>query len=350
MTLILRNIIKNFGKICAVDNISFKVEDGEFLTLLGPSGCGKTTILRIIAGLENLTSGQVFLDGTDISHKSPTKRDVSIMFQDYALFPHMSITENVAYGLRMRGVSKVERNKLSNKWLETMQLSGFGNRLPSELSGGQKQRAALARALITSPKILLLDEPLSALDANLRIRLREELRKIHSKVGTTFICVTHDQDEAMALSDRIAILKEGKIEQMGSPNKLYDEPKTEFVAEFFGKCALWPLNKKDGNTLLAGTNMECKVRNPSNLDKCKAVIRPEYLKIFSNGKKTQNSINAKVLDVLSKGSNNQVTVEFENGLILDLQIPRSQKLPPLSTYVQIKMLTTNLHSITSQLN
>ena len=167
MTLILRNIVKNFGKICAVDNISFKVEDGEFLTLLGPSGCGKTTILRIIAGLENLTSGQVFLDGTDISHKSPTKRDVSIMFQDYALFPHMSITENVAYGLRMRGVSKVERNKLSNKWLETMQLSGFGNRLPSELSGGQKQRAALARALITSPKILLLDEPLSALDANL---------------------------------------------------------------------------------------------------------------------------------------------------------------------------------------
>ena len=260
MTLILRNIVKNFGKVCAVDNISFEVEDGEFLTLLGPSGCGKTTILRIIAGLENLTRGQVLLDGTDISNESPTKRDVSIMFQDYALFPHMSITENVAYGLRMRGVSKVERNKLSNKWLETMQLSGFGNRLPSELSGGQKQRAALARALITSPKILLLDEPLSALDANLRVRLREELRKIHSKVGTTFICVTHDQEEAMALSDRIAILKEGKIEQMGSPNKLYDEPKTEFVAEFFGKCALWPLNKKDGNTLLAGTNMECKIR------------------------------------------------------------------------------------------
>ena len=281
MALILKNIVKNFGKICAVDNISFEVENGEFLTLLGPSGCGKTTILRIIAGLENLTSGQVFLDGTDISHESPTKRDVSIMFQDYALFPHMSITENVAYGLRMRGVSKVERSKLSNKWLETMQLSGFGNRLPSELSGGQKQRAALARALITSPKILLLDEPLSALDANLRVRLREELRKIHSIVGTTFICVTHDQEEAMALSDRIAILKEGKVEQMGSPNELYDEPKTEFVAEFFGKCALWPLNKKDGNTLLAGTNMKCRIKNASNLGKSKAVIRPEFLKIFT---------------------------------------------------------------------
>ncbi len=350
MALILKNIVKNFGKICAVDNISFEVENGEFLTLLGPSGCGKTTILRIIAGLENLTSGQVFLDGTDISHESPTKRDVSIMFQDYALFPHMSITENVAYGLRMRGVSKVERSKLSNKWLETMQLSGFGNRLPSELSGGQKQRAALARALITSPKILLLDEPLSALDANLRVRLREELRKIHSKIGTTFICVTHDQEEAMALSDRIAILKEGKVEQMGSPNELYDEPKTEFVAEFFGKCALWPLNKKDGNTLLAGTNMKCRIKNASNLGKSKAVIRPEFLKIFAKGKKTQNSINAKVLDVLSKGSNNQVTIEFENGLILDLQVPRSQKLPPLSSCVQIEMLTTNLHSITSQLN
>ena len=238
MTLILKNIVKNFGKICAVNNISFEVEDGEFLTLLGPSGCGKTTILRIIAGLENLTSGQVFLDGSDISHQSPTKRDVSIMFQDYALFPHMSITENVAYGLRMRGVSKFERNELSNKWLETMQLSGFGNRLPSELSGGQKQRVALARALITRPKILLLDEPLSALDANLKVRLREELRRIHSKIGTTFICVTHDQDEAMALSDRIAILKEGKIEQMGSPDTLYDEPNTEFVAEFFGEMRI----------------------------------------------------------------------------------------------------------------
>ena len=328
MALILKNIVKNFGKICAVDNISFEVENGEFLTLLGPSGCGKTTILRIIAGLENLTSGQVFLDGTDISHESPTKRDVSIMFQDYALFPHMSITENVAYGLRMRGVSKVERSKLSNKWLETMQLSDFGNRLPSELSGGQKQRAALARALITSPKILLLDEPLSALDANLRVRLREELRKIHSKIGTTFICVTHDQEEAMALSDRIAILKEGKVEQMGSPNELYDEPKTEFVAEFFGKCALWPLNKKDGNTLLAGTDMECNIRNGFSLGKCKAVIRPEFLKIFAKGKKTQNSINAKVLDVLSKGSNNQVTIEFENGLILDLQVPRLKNYHP----------------------
>ena len=150
-----------------------------------------------------------------------------------------------------------------------------------------KNRERPSRALITSPKILLLDEPLSALDANLRVRLREELRKIHSKIGTTFICVTHDQEEAMALSDRIAILKEGKLEQMGSPNELYDEPKTEFVAEFFGKCALWPLNKKDGNTLLAGTDMECNVRNGLSLGKSKAVIRPEFLKIFTKGKKTK---------------------------------------------------------------
>ena len=235
MSMSLKNIVKDFGKTRAVDNINLEIRNGEFLTLLGPSGCGKTTMLRIIAGLENVTSGNVFLNGKNITSDSPSKRDISIMFQDYALFPHMTINENVAYGLRMRGLRKKEREKIANQWLEVVQLPELSKRLPSELSGGQKQRVALARALITNPKILLLDEPLSALDANLRVTLREELRRIHKKVGTTFICVTHDQEEAMTLSDRIAILKDGKIEQIGQPNLLYDKPNTKFVAEFFGE-------------------------------------------------------------------------------------------------------------------
>ena len=347
MSMSLKNIVKDFGKTRAVDNINMEIRNGEFLTLLGPSGCGKTTMLRIIAGLENVTSGNVFLNGKNITSDSPSKRDISIMFQDYALFPHMTISENVAYGLRMRGLRKKEREKMANQWLEVVQLPELSKRLPSELSGGQKQRVALARALITNPKILLLDEPLSALDANLRVKLREELRRIHKKVGTTFICVTHDQEEAMTLSDRIAILKDGKIEQIGQPNILYDKPNTKFVAEFFGKCLLWPLKKSKNRILLENTNVECKIDNITELHKSKAVVRPEFLKIVAKESKANDTFKAKLLDILPKGSKNQATVEFQNGLILDIEVARSQVLPRLSEYVQIKLLHKTLHLINS---
>ena len=288
-----------------------------------------------------------FLNGKNITSDSPSKRDISIMFQDYALFPHMTINENVAYGLRMRGHRKKEREKIANQWLEVVQLPELSNRLPSELSGGQKQRVALARALITNPKILLLDEPLSALDRNLRVTLREELRRIHKKVGTTFICVTHDQEEAMALSDRIAILKDGKIEQIGQPNLLYDKPNTKFVAEFFGRCLLWPLKKAESRIVLENTNVECKVDNIAEFPKSKAVIRPEFLKIVAKEGKANETFKAKVLDVLPKGAKNQVTVEFQNGLIIDIEVARSQLLPGLSEYVQVKLLQKTLHLINS---
>jgi ABC-type Fe3+/spermidine/putrescine transport system ATPase subunit len=344
----LQNITKIFGKTLAVDDVSLEIENGEFLTLLGPSGCGKTTILRIIAGLENVTSGVVQLEDVDITNLNPTKRDISIMFQDYALFPHMTIIENVSYGLRMRGVGKTEREKQAAKWLETMQLSNTRNRFPSELSGGQRQRVALARALITNPKILLLDEPLSALDANLRIRLREELRKIHRQIGTTFICVTHDQEEAMALSDRIAILKDGQIEQIGTPNELYDKPASEFVANFFGKCALWPIIKSKKETeksLLEHTNLPCKTAIMPDSNTARAVIRPEFLEIAEQQITSKNQLKAKVLDILTKGTSNLITVEFENGLLLDIDVPRKYVLPDLSEHVYIKLTQNELHII-----
>ena len=344
----LQNITKIFGKTLAVDDVSLEIKNGEFLTLLGPSGCGKTTILRIIAGLENVTKGNVYLEDADITNLNPTKRDISIMFQDYALFPHMTIIENVSYGLRMRGVSKTAREKHAIEWLETMQLSNTQNRFPSELSGGQRQRVALARALITNPKILLLDEPLSALDANLRIRLREELRKIHKQVGTTFICVTHDQEEAMALSDRIAILKDGQIEQIGTPNELYDKPASEFVANFFGKCALWPIIKSKKDTkksLLEHTNLSCKSVIMPDSNVARAVIRPEFLEISEQQITSVNQLKAKVLDILTKGTSNLVTVEFENGLLLDIDVPRKYILPDLSEHVYINLTHDKLHII-----
>ena len=350
MSMKLKNIAKKFGKTIAVDDVSIEIKTGEFLTLLGTSGCGKTTILRIIAGLENVTSGHVFLEDDEITHLNPTKRDISIMFQDYALFPHMSICDNVSYGLRMRGIKKAERDKQAIDWLETMQLSSVQNRFPSELSGGQRQRVALARALITNPKILLLDEPLSALDANLRIRLREELRRIHKQVGTTFVCVTHDQEEAMALSDRIAILKDGQIEQIGTPNELYDKPASEFVANFFGNCALWPLKrdtKDKTKAFLVDTNVQFKTNIAKKSNEDYAVIRPEFLEISNDNKKTKNYLNGRVLDILTKGASNQVTVEFENKLVIDLNVPRKQKLPSINGNVQIKLLQSNLHSITN---
>ena len=344
----LQNITKIFGKTLAVDDVSLEIKNGEFLTLLGPSGCGKTTILRIIAGLENVTKGNVYLEDADITNLNPTKRDISIMFQDYALFPHMTIIENVSYGLRMRGVNKTAREKQAIEWLETMQLSNTKNRFPSELSGGQRQRVALARALITNPKILLLDEPLSALDANLRIRLREELRKIHKQVGTTFICVTHDQEEAMALSDRIAILKDGQIEQIGTPNELYDKPASEFVANFFGKCALWPIIKSKKDTkksLLEHTNLSCKSVIMPDSNVARAVIRPEFLEISEQQITSVNQLKAKVLDILTKGTSNLVTVEFENGLLLDIDVPRKYILPDLSEHVYINLTHDKLHII-----
>lgn len=232
----LREACKRFGSVTAVRPLSLRVEPGEFLTLLGPSGCGKTTLLRLIAGLEGVTSGAILVGGVDVTELPPHRRDTSIMFQDYALFPHKTLAENIGYGLKMRAVPRAERDMAAREWLERIGLAEMGERMPHQLSGGQRQRVALARSLIISPGVLLLDEPLGALDANLRKQLQGELKRLHREVGLTFIYVTHDQEEAITMSDRIAVMNDGAIEQLGPPHSIYDHPETEFVARFIGHC------------------------------------------------------------------------------------------------------------------
>lgn len=225
---------KNFGSTVAVENLDLEIRQGEFFSMLGPSGSGKTTVLRLIAGFESVSAGQVFLDGQDVTKSAPFDRDVNTVFQDYALFPHMNVIENVAYGLRVRGVGKTERLAAASEALATVQLSALAARKPSELSGGQRQRVALARAIVVRPKVLLLDEPLGALDLKLREQMQIELKDLQRKLGITFIFVTHDQEEALTLSDRVAVFNNGRIEQLGTPRQLYEEPASAFVAGFVG--------------------------------------------------------------------------------------------------------------------
>src|SRR5215216_5278945 len=226
------------GAIKAVDEVSLQIRDGEFFSMLGPSGSGKTTSLRMIAGFDRPTSGEILLDGRDVSDLPPYERDVNTVFQDYALFPHMTVGENVGYGLMIKRVEKSERQKRLDEMLDLVRLPGFGGRKPVQLSGGQRQRVALARALINHPKVLLLDEPLGALDLKLRQQMQVELKAIQKSVGITFIFVTHDQEEALTMSDRIAVFNEGKIEQVGSPAEIYERPASAFVAGFVGTSNL----------------------------------------------------------------------------------------------------------------
>jgi putative spermidine/putrescine transport system ATP-binding protein len=234
----LAGLTKVFGEVTAVDGIDLEVGDGEFFAMLGPSGSGKTTVLRMIAGFEQPTSGSVVLDGRDVTRDAPFERDVNTVFQDYALFPHMTVEQNVAYGLMVKKVPRARRLAQAREALATMRLDGFGDRKPSQLSGGQRQRVALARALVNRPRVLLLDEPLGALDLKLREQMQVELKAIQRDVGITFLFVTHDQEEALTMSDRIAVFNEGRIEQVGTAAEVYEHPATAFVAGFVGTSNL----------------------------------------------------------------------------------------------------------------
>ncbi len=230
----LEGVVKRFGDVVAVDGVDLDVREGEFFSMLGPSGSGKTTCLRMIAGFERPTAGRVLLGGVDVGEMPPYERDVNTVFQDYALFPHMTVAENVGYGLMVRKAPKSERAARAEEALEMVRLTGFGARKPAQLSGGQRQRVALARALVMRPRVLLLDEPLGALDLKLRQQMQIELKEIQQDVGLTFIYVTHDQDEALTMSDRLAVFNHGRVEQIGTPAEVYERPATGFVAGFVG--------------------------------------------------------------------------------------------------------------------
>ncbi len=281
----LDRVTKNFGDVVAVDDLSLDIERGEFFSMLGPSGCGKTTTLRMIAGFEDVTSGTVYLGDQDVTELQPYRRDVNTVFQNYALFPHLNVYENVAFGLRRRKVADAEIRRRVGEMLELVQLAGYDRRRTNQLSGGQQQRVALARALINHPKVLLLDEPLGALDLKLRKQMQLELKRIQEEVGITFIYVTHDQDEAMTMSNRIAVMRAGKIEQLGDPVALYEQPRTEFVAGFLGVSNLLDgkvVRRDDSFTeieLTNGTRVRALTDGWATDTPVRVGVRPEKLRL-----------------------------------------------------------------------
>jgi spermidine/putrescine ABC transporter ATP-binding subunit len=285
----IQNLSKHFGEVKAVDDVSFDIRRGEFFSLLGPSGCGKTTLMRIIAGFEEASMGDVFIDGQPMGEIPPHERPVNMVFQNYAIFPHLTVAQNIAFGLRKAKLPKKELTRRTEEALEMIKLSGYGPRGAHQLSGGQRQRVALARALIKKPKVLLLDEPLGALDKKLREQMQLELRALQKSVGITFIFVTHDQEEAMTMSDRIAVMNQGKALEIDSPSELYEHPKSHFVADFLGSMNFFhgSVSEIDGNTLLVDTKEVGRVRvshRPADVARGSAVvvaIRPENVRISS---------------------------------------------------------------------
>jgi spermidine/putrescine transport system ATP-binding protein len=298
----VENISKKYGNITAVDNVSFKIKEGEFFSMLGPSGCGKTTILRIIGGFIEQDSGTVIIDGADVKEIPPNKRDTSLVFQNLALFPHMNVEENIVYGLRKRKIPAVKIKEKMANMLSVVNLSGFEKRRTTEMSGGQQQRVALARSLIIEPKILLLDEPLASLDKKLRISMRTELKEIQRRTGTTFLYVTHDQSEALTMSDSMAIMNEGKIIQTGSPDFIYNKPTNSFVADFVGAGNFMQVSliSRKGTILSLKTlgddeiileNNDNDYFPPCNSNQLVFFIRPEKVKIDLSLQKEIKNVN-----------------------------------------------------------
>jgi putative spermidine/putrescine transport system ATP-binding protein len=313
------NVSRHFGEVKAVDETNLEIRDGEFFSMLGPSGSGKTTCLRMIAGFDRPTSGKIYLYGQDVSNLPPYERDVNTVFQDYALFPHMTIEDNIAYGLMIKGVPKKERYKQVDEILDLVRLPGFGHRKPSQLSGGQRQRVALARALINHPKVLLLDEPLGALDLKLRQQMQVELKAIQQRVGITFIFVTHDQEEALTMSDRIAVFNEGKIQQVGTPSEIYERPASPFVAGFVGT-----------SNLISG-EITRRITGTEEMFS----IRPEKIYLDStNGEpeKDMYCIDGVVRDVMYLGLFTRYLVEIEGGsdLVVIVQNLKTTSMDVLS--------------------
>ena len=313
----LVNLSKHFGKVRALDGLNLDISQGELVALLGPSGCGKTTALRALAGLQDLDSGSIHVDSKDITFVAPNKRNMGMVFQAYSLFPHMSARENVEYGLRMKAhrTPSSDRKKRAADLLELVGLSTHANHFPHQMSGGQQQRVALARALAIEPQVLLLDEPLSALDAKVRTQLREEIRRIQLEVGTTTLFVTHDQEEALGIADRVGIMRGGILEQIAAPAELYERPLTSFVAEFVGLTNPLPAKVTGNSAEVLGVNVATvagSITSGSGL----ALIRPEWFKVEAS-----TSGNAKIFAVSFLGSTCRLTIDLADGARIRVQIP-----------------------------
>ena len=320
-----RKVSKRYGANAdaplAVDSISFEVQKGSLTTILGPSGCGKTTTLRMIAGLETPSAGQIIMDGKDVTTLGPAERNVSMMFQSYALFPHMNVMENVEYGLKMSGISKVGRRQRALDSLGSVGLHAFRDRLPSELSGGQQQRVALARALVLEPAVLLFDEPLSNLDARLRREMREEIRTLQQRLNLTVAYVTHDQSEALAVSDQIVVMNEGRIAQRGTPQEMYERPRSEFVAGFMGEAMLFPATRNAGGAVMLGPLPIADRSASSGGDSgtpggaLKVAVRPEAWKVHRSIDGNRPCVTARLLKMAYLGSFYEYTFETQLGQI-----------------------------------
>ncbi|MCZ7447293.1 ABC transporter ATP-binding protein [Agrobacterium rhizogenes] len=327
-SVVFENVRKTFGAFTAIPDLSLTIEPGTLVTLLGPSGCGKTTTLRMLAGLEHPNSGRILIGGKDVTMLPANERDVSMVFQSYALFPHMSALDNVAYGLQSSGLKKAEAREKAEEGLKLVGLAGMGHRLPAELSGGQQQRVAVARALVLEPQVLLLDEPLSNLDARLRRRVRTDIRELQQRIGFTAVYVTHDQDEALAVSDRIIVMKEGEIAQSGAPRELYEAPASSFIADFMGEANVVScevVSQTGEESLVRVGNMEHRVRSRGpRSGTAKLAVRPGAITIGAAG---GSGMPGRVLHTAYLGGHIEYEVETEVGtlFIVDHEMNHTQR-------------------------
>lgn len=311
--IIIKNAVKKYGENTVVKNLSLRVKDGKLFTLLGPSGCGKTTLLRMIAGFNSIEGGDFYFNETRINDMDPAKRNIGMVFQNYAIFPHLTVRDNVAFGLKQRKMSKQEIQERTDKFLKLMQIDQFADRKPDKLSGGQQQRVALARALVIEPDVLLMDEPLSNLDAKLRVEMREVIRQIQHNVGITTVYVTHDQEEAMAISDEVAVMKDGIIQHLGKPAEIYHRPANEFVASFIGRTNFLngTLTHNQGEAeieLEGGYKFSYPILNGCEDQKIRASIRPEDFKLHSS-----EGVEATITNSIYLGLNTEYYCKLTNG-------------------------------------
>jgi spermidine/putrescine ABC transporter ATP-binding subunit len=336
MRVCLEGLSKRFGALLAVDGVELDIASGEFFTLLGPSGCGKTTLLRLVAGFVVPDSGEIRFGAQDMTRVPPHRRETGMVFQNYALFPQLSVFENVAYGLRARNVPREEIRRRVVEILASVRLEGLGDRVPGRLSGGQQQRVALARALIIRPRVLLMDEPLSNLDAKLRVGMREEIRRIQRSLGITTLYVTHDQEEAMAVSDRIAILSAGRLQQVGPPSQIYFTPRNRFVAEFMGACNLlevrvvaYDAERRLAQTALAGRSLRLRAAEAPAGPTLTLLLRPEWIKLADRPAAAEdNWYRGRVRGATFLGSAVTYQVEAFDGqrLTVEVQDPRDHEI------------------------